>query len=73
MITRKQTLFGILVCFVGAVFYCYEFILRIIPGALQTELSTAFGHISATTFGQIIGILLFCLFADANACRNVNG
>ncbi len=59
MITKKQTLFGILVCFVGAVFYCYEFILRIIPGALQTELSIALGHISATTFGQISALYYF--------------
>jgi MFS family permease len=59
MINRKQTMFGILVCFVGALFYCYEFILRIIPGALQTELSTALGHISATTFGQISALYYF--------------
>lgn len=59
MINRKHTMFGILVCFVGALFYCYEFILRIIPGALQTELSTALGHISATTFGQISALYYF--------------
>lgn len=59
IISRKQTLYGILICFVGAVFYCYEFILRIIPGALQTELSTALGHISATTFGQISALYYF--------------
>lgn len=58
-ISRKQLLFGVLVCFVGALFYCYEFILRIIPGALQTELSAAFGHISATTFGQISALYYF--------------
>lgn len=59
MNTKKQTLYGMLVCFVGAVFYCYEFILRIVPGALQTELSTALGHISATTFGQISALYYF--------------
>lgn len=58
-ITRKQALYGVFICFVGAVFYCYEFILRIIPGALQTELSTALGHISATTFGQISALYYF--------------
>ena len=47
------------ICFVGAVFYCYEFIFRIIPGVLQTELSTALGHISATTFGQISALYYF--------------
>ncbi len=59
MINRKQTMFGILVCFVGGLFYCYEFILRIIPGALQAELSAALGHISATTFGQISALYYF--------------
>ncbi|HHT0592157.1 TPA: MFS transporter [Legionella anisa] len=58
-VSRKQLLFGIFICFVGAVFYCYEFILRIIPGVLQTELSIALGHISATTFGQISALYYF--------------
>src|ERR1700677_4122643 len=56
---RNQVLFGSLVCAVGAFFYCYEFILRIIPGALQSELSAAFGHISATTFGQLSAFYYF--------------
>ncbi len=59
IISKKQILFGSLVCFVGAIFYCYEFILRIIPGTLQTELSIALGHISATTFGQISALYYF--------------
>lgn len=59
MTTRKQLVWGTFICFVGAVFYCYEFILRIIPGVLQTELSTALGHISATTFGQISALYYF--------------
>ncbi|MCC5791168.1 MAG: MFS transporter [Legionellaceae bacterium] len=46
-------LLSVMVIMAGAVFYCYEFVLRIIPGALQAELSTAFGHISASLFGQI--------------------
>lgn len=58
-ISKKQMIFGIFVCFIGAVFYCYEFILRIIPGALQAELSAALGHISATTFGQISALYYF--------------
>ena len=58
-ISRRQVLFGSLVCTVGAFFYCYEFVLRIIPGALQSELSAAFGHISATTFGQISALYYF--------------
>lgn len=58
-VSKKQMIFGSIICFVGALFYCYEFVLRIIPGALQTELSTALGHISATTFGQISALYYF--------------
>jgi len=56
---RKQILWGSLVCAIGALFYCYEFILRIIPGALQSELSAAFGHISASAFGQLSALYYF--------------
>ncbi len=59
MDTKKQLILGIIICFVGAMFYCYEFILRIIPGVLQSELSIALGHISATTFGQISALYYF--------------
>ena len=59
LISKKQMIYGSIICFVAALFYCYEFILRIIPGALQTELSTALGHISATTFGQISALYYF--------------
>ena len=55
-ISQKQVLWGCLVCLVGALFYCYEFLLRIIPGALQSELSAALGHISASTFVQLSAI-----------------
>lgn len=48
-----RQLFGILLCVVAGLFYCYEYILRILPGALQTELMEAFGHISASQFGEI--------------------
>ena len=56
---RKQLIIGSLVCTIGALFYCYEFILRIIPGALQSELSAAFGHISASAFGQLSAFYYF--------------
>lgn len=58
-VSKKQMIWGSIICFVAALFYCYEFVLRIIPGALQTELSAAFGHISATTFGQISALYYF--------------
>lgn len=50
---RKQLYLGIFICAIGALFYCYEFILRILPGILQQELSIAFGHLSASAFGQL--------------------
>ena len=59
MTKRKQVWLGSLVCTIGAFFYCYEFILRIIPGALQSELSAAFGHISASAFGQLSAFYYF--------------
>lgn len=59
MSSRKAALFGSVVCTVGAFFYCYEFVLRIIPGILQSELSAAFGHISATAYGQLSAFYYF--------------
>lgn len=59
MTKNRQILLGTLVCVIGALFYCYEFVLRIIPGALQSELSAAFGHISASQFGQLSAIYYF--------------
>ena len=57
--TKRSLYFGYFVCTIGALFYCYEFVLRIIPGALQSELSAAFGHISASTFGQLSAFYYF--------------
>lgn len=59
VISKKQFYYGILVCVVGTIFYCYEFILRIIPGVLQNELSAAFGNISASVFGQFSAYYYF--------------
>lgn len=50
---------GWVICTIAALFYCYEFILRILPGALQSELTAAFGHISASTFGQLSALYYF--------------
>lgn len=57
--TRKGLWLGIAICCAAALFYCYEFLLRILPGTLQTELSVAFGHISTTTFGQLAALYYF--------------
>lgn len=58
-VSRKHIVLGSLICAVAALFYCYEFVLRIIPGVLQSELSAAFGHISASTFGQLSALYYF--------------
>ncbi len=56
---NKKILLGIIICTVGALFYCYEFVLRIVPGILQTEISASFGNLSATTFGQLSALYYF--------------
>lgn len=57
--SNRHLYWGGFICTIGAFFYCYEFLLRIIPGALQSELSAAFGHISASTFGQLSAFYYF--------------
>lgn len=57
--TRNPYLLGSIICTIGALFYCYEFILRIIPGILEEELRVAFGNLSATAFGQIAALYYF--------------
>lgn len=52
-------LIGLMICTIAAFFYCYEFILRILPGILHTELSSRFGSVSATTFGQLAALYYF--------------
>ncbi len=58
-VTQKQLVLGGLICAIAAFFYCYEFVLRIIPGVLQGELRASFGHISASTFGQLSALYYF--------------
>ena len=53
------SIYGLLICIIAAFFYCYEFVLRIVPGILQTELSARFGHLSAATFGEIAALYYF--------------
>ena len=59
LVSRKQIVFGSIICAIAALFYCYEFVLRIIPGVLQSELTAAFGNISASTFGQLSALYYF--------------
>lgn len=50
---------GIFICLLGAIFYCYEYLLRIIPGVMHTELRMGFGGISATAFGTLTAYYYF--------------
>lgn len=56
---NKHLWLGVLICAIGAMFYCYEFILRILPGVLQNELTVAFGNIKASEFGQLSALYYF--------------
>lgn len=58
-VSSRQLIFGSLICLIAAFFYCYEFVLRIVPGVLQSELAAAFGNISASTFGQLSALYYF--------------
>ena len=57
--SKQYLWYGSFICAIAAFFYCYEFILRIIPGVLQTELTALFGHISASAFGQLSALYYF--------------
>jgi MFS family permease len=50
---------GLIICIIAALFYCYEFILRILPGILHSELSAKMGNIPAAMFGQIAALYYF--------------
>lgn len=49
------TRLGWTICILGAVFYCYEYLLRIAPAAMVSELRETF-HLDATAFGGLIAL-----------------
>jgi sugar phosphate permease len=49
------TRLGWIICILGAVFYCYEYLLRIAPAVMVPELRDAF-HLDATAFGALVGL-----------------
>lgn len=51
----KTSLMGWLICGLGAVFYCYEYLLRIQPSVMVPELMRQY-HISADRFSAIISL-----------------
>ncbi|MFU8797608.1 MAG: MFS transporter [Gammaproteobacteria bacterium] len=49
---KKATLLGWIVCGLGAIFYCYEYLLRITPSVMAVELRHAF-QMDALAFGNL--------------------
>lgn len=47
-----------IICFVGMLFYCFNYFLRSSPSVMQNELTQAF-HLSATQFGTLISFYYF--------------
>jgi MFS family permease len=50
---KKISLIAWVICMIGAIFYCYEYLLRIEPSVMVTDLMRQFG-VAATGFGFII-------------------
>lgn len=57
MKTHNPT-FAWLVCGLGAVFYCYEYLLRILPSVITTDLMRTF-HIDATALGNLAAVYYY--------------
>ncbi|MBB71231.1 MAG: MFS transporter [Legionellales bacterium] len=55
---KKMAIFPWIVCGLGALFYTYEYILRISPSVMSTELMQAYG-ISAGAFGNLIAFYYY--------------
>jgi MFS family permease len=53
--TSKTATIGWIICGLGAIFYCYEYLLRIQPSVMVPELMRQF-HISADRFSAIISL-----------------
>ncbi len=49
---KKSTLAGWIICLIGALFYCYEYLLRIEPSIMVNDLMKQF-NVAATGFGLI--------------------
>lgn len=58
MSKSKFTIVGWLVCFLGAVFYAYEYLLRISPSAMEFSLRSHFG-LTATGFGLLSSVYYY--------------
>lgn len=55
---KNYTVIGWLICSLGAVFYSYEYLLRIAPSAMESALREHF-NLSATGFGHIASVYYY--------------
>lgn len=55
---KKTSTFGIFIVLLGALFYCYEYFLRIAPSVMQQDLMQTF-NIDATLFGTLSGFYYY--------------
>lgn len=49
---KQKILLGWFVCFLGALFYCYEYLLRVSPSVMSKQLMS-FYHLDAARFGDL--------------------
>src|ERR1700722_8240175 len=54
----KLTVLPWLVCGLGALFYCYEYLLRIAPSVMTADLMQAY-HINATALGNLVAFYYY--------------
>jgi MFS family permease len=55
---KKAVLIGWLICALGAIFYCYEYLLRIEPSIMVPNLMAAFS-VTAVGIGSLIGLYYY--------------
>ncbi len=58
MSRQKASLFGVLIVILGALFYCYEYFLRIAPSVMAVDLMHFFS-LNATMFGALSGFYYY--------------
>ncbi len=57
-VNRKASLLGWIICGLGALFYCYEYLLRIEPSVMVQQIRAAF-DMNADMFGFVAGLYYF--------------
>ena len=56
--SQKASRYGVFLVILGALFYCYEYFLRIAPAVIHDDLMSYF-HIDATLFGTLSGFYYY--------------